>query len=214
MKLKTYIVVKRIFDIIFSLLGIFLLSPLFLVISICIISDSKGEVFFVQKRVGQFGREFKLIKFRTMHEDSERHGKLTMGYRDHRITRIGKILRKFKIDELPQLFNVITGSMSLVGPRPEVMDHVVHYNSEEMKVLEVKPGLTDYGSLQFIHESDLLDESDKPEKLYLERILPEKLKLNLEYINKRNLMTDMSIILKTIYRIIRTIHFGDQKNNI
>jgi lipopolysaccharide/colanic/teichoic acid biosynthesis glycosyltransferase len=210
-RLKAYIIFKRIFDIFLSLLGVILLSPLFALISICIISDSKGGIFFVQKRVGQNGREFRLIKFRTMHTGSELQGKLTMGNRDHRITRMGKILRKFKMDELPQLFNVITGRMSLVGPRPEVMDHVVHYNSEQMRVLDVKPGLTDYGSLKFIHESDLLDESDRPEKLYMERILPEKLRLNLEYIRKRNLATDIIIIFKTISRIIRTIHFEDGK---
>ncbi len=213
MRLKCYSIVKRLCDVLFSLLGLLLLLPFFIIIAIGIVTDSKGGIFFIQKRVGKNSREFSLIKFRTMHTGAEREGRLTKGNSDKRITGMGKILRKFKIDELPQLINVFTGRMSLVGPRPEVKEHVSHYSREQLKVLLVKPGLTDYGSLKYIHESDMLDNSDKPEQLYIERILPEKLKLNLEYINKRNIYIDIVIIFRTLYRIMRTIHFGSGKKN-
>jgi len=196
--------VKAIFDQLAALLGIIILSPLLIVITLVVIIDSPGSPFFVQMRVGKKARLFGLFKFRTMKPFSEKDGKLTIGARDPRITRVGYILRKYKLDELPQLFNVLLGHMSVVGPRPEVPEYVSHYDKVQLRVLEVKPGITDYASLSYFTESEMLAKSSDPRKTYLEEIMPAKLALNLEYIARRSFTEDMRVIGKTIQHIVRT----------
>lgn len=193
--------VKRLFDIIFSIAGLIILFPLFLVVSILILLDSHGSAFFFQSRVGKTNRDFQMIKFRTMFCNSENKGLLTVGNTDPRITKTGQWLRKYKIDEFPQLFNILIGDMSFVGPRPEVRKYVDLYNYGQMKVLSVKPGLTDYASLEYINENEILEQYDNPEKVYIEKIMPEKLALNLKYINEKGFFTDLEIMVKTIGRI-------------
>jgi lipopolysaccharide/colanic/teichoic acid biosynthesis glycosyltransferase len=166
--------------------------------------DSRGGVFYLQTRVGINNKDFRLFKFRTMHVNADKKGLLTVGGRDSRITRIGYYLRKYKLDELPQLLNVFFGTMSLVGPRPEVRKYVDLYTIEQAKILEVKPGITDYASLEYFDENELLAKSQEPEKTYIEEIMPAKLKLNAKYIEELGLLTDIRIILKTLKRIIGT----------
>jgi lipopolysaccharide/colanic/teichoic acid biosynthesis glycosyltransferase len=192
--------VKRLFDIISSFLGLLLLSPFFILISLFVLT-SRGGVFFLQKRVGMNNVDFGLLKFRTMRVGAEKTGQLTIGSRDSRITKVGFFLRKFKLDELPQLINVLKGDMSLVGPRPEVRKYVEMYTQEQLKVLQVRPGITDYASLKYFDESDLLAKSENPEKTYIDKIMPEKLSINLMYIEKVSLAEDIRIIFKTIGRI-------------
>ncbi len=194
-------IAKRIFDIIFSLFGLVVLSPLFLVIAFLIVLDSKGGIFFLQERIGRYGQPFKIFKFRTMYKDAEKKGQLTVGSRDPRITKVGYWLRKTKMDELPQLINVLKGDMSFVGPRPEVKKYVDLYNEEQKQVLNVRPGITDFASIVFRNENDLLAGSNDPERLYVEKIMPTKLKLNMKYIEDRNLLLDVKIILKTVFNI-------------
>lgn len=192
---------KRLFDIIFSITGLIILIPLFVVISIFILLDTKGGIFFFQTRVGKNNKDFRLIKFRTMFSQSEQKGLLTVGNTDTRITKTGKSLRKYKMDEFPQLINILKGEMSFVGPRPEVRKYVDLYNYEQMKVLSVRPGLTDYASLEYINENELLEQYGNPEKVYIEMIMPEKLALNIKYINETGFFTDLKIMLKTIGKI-------------
>jgi lipopolysaccharide/colanic/teichoic acid biosynthesis glycosyltransferase len=194
--------IKRLFDIFFSIIGLVFLLPFFIIISILIVFDSKGGIFYWQKRVGKNGIDFKLLKFRSMKVDSDKKGLLTVGGSDNRITRIGYYLRKYKIDELPQLINVLIGEMSFVGPRPEVRKYVELYSTEQLQVLSVKPGITDYASIEFSNENDLLGNSKNPEKLYVEQIMPNKLKLNLKYIKDKSLWTDVKLILKTLKKIV------------
>lgn len=193
---------KRLFDITCSFIGLLLLSPLFLVIAAWILTDSRGGVFYRQVRVGQFGRDFRLFKFRSMRPGSDKKGLLTVGGRDNRITRSGYFLRRYKLDELPQLINVLTGDMSLVGPRPEVRKYVDLYTEEQKKVLLARPGITDYASIEYARENDLLAQSSDPEKTYIEEIMPAKLLLNLKYINEQGLGTDLKIIFKTFGKIL------------
>jgi len=193
--------IKYAFDRIFSLLGLILLLPVFLFVSIWIAIDSKGGVFFTQERVGRRGRHFGLFKFRTMHPTAEKAGKLTIGGKDPRITRAGYVLRKYKLDELPQLFNVLIGDMSFVGPRPEVPDYVALYNQEQWKVLYVRPGITDEASITYFDENDLLARSDDPQKKYVEEIMPAKLEINLNYMKIRSFRSDLEVIWNTINRI-------------
>ncbi len=193
---------KRIFDFVFSLIGLIILSPLFFVISLLIIFDSKGGVFYIQKRIGKKFKEFGIIKFRTMRPDSDKRGLLTVGGRDSRITKAGYFLRKYKLDELPQLINVFKGEMSFVGPRPEVKKYVDLYNEEQKKVLLVKPGITDNASIEFSNENEILGKYADAEKAYIEIVMPAKLNLNLNYINQQNFINDMKIILKTIFKIL------------
>lgn len=194
---------KRLFDIFFSSIGIIFLLPFFIIISILILLDSKGGIIYKQERVGKGDVIFKVLKFRTMRPDSFSKGALTVGSRDPRITNVGYYLRKYKLDELPQLFNVLFGEMSFVGPRPEVKKYTDLYTPEQKKVLSVRPGITDYASIKFRNENDLLASSDDPEKLYIEEIMPEKLKLNLEYINDNHILKDIKIILDTFYTIVK-----------
>jgi lipopolysaccharide/colanic/teichoic acid biosynthesis glycosyltransferase len=193
---------KRLFDVVFSLILLIILSPLFFFISIFILTDTVGGIFYLQRRVGKNNRDFSLLKFRTMVLGADTKGLLTIGDQDHRITKTGRWLRKYKLDELPQLLNIIKGDMSLVGPRPEVRKYVDRYTSEQRIVLSVRPGLTDYASLEYIRENEILSSYSDPEKAYLEIIMPEKLRLNLNYIREQSMFTDLKIILKTIMKIL------------
>lgn len=195
--------IKRLFDILCALFGIVVLLPFFLFLSSWILIEDGAPVLFFQKRVGKNGKDFWLYKFRTMRKNAEKMGQLTIGDRDPRVTNSGYYLRKYKLDELPQLFNVLFGTMSLVGPRPEVKKYVLLYTEEQRKVLQVKPGITDLASLEYFKESELLAASSDPETTYIKEIMPEKLKLNLEYIHRAGIITDLGIVIKTIIRIFR-----------
>jgi lipopolysaccharide/colanic/teichoic acid biosynthesis glycosyltransferase len=191
---------KRLFDITLSLGGILVLSPFFVLIACLIKAESKGPVLFRQLRVGKNNSDFLLFKFRSMFVNTESKGQLTIGMRDPRITRIGYRLRKYKLDELPQLFNVLLGNMSFVGPRPEVRKYVVLYSDEQMKVLSVKPGITDYASIKYFRENEILGHAPNPEQAYINEIMPEKLIINLTYVNNNNIFIDLKIIITTFIR--------------
>lgn len=194
---------KRIFDLFFSLLGIIILSPIYCIIAILIKLDSKGDVLYKQERIGKDEIPFYVLKFRTMVPNAFTKGALTVGSRDPRVTKVGFYLRKYKLDELPQLFNVLFGEMSFVGPRPEVKKYTDLYDQNQKMVLSVKPGITDYASIEYRNENDLLAQSENPEKLYIEDIMPHKLELNLKYIRNRNVFKDVEIIFLTFYSIIK-----------
>jgi len=193
---------KRLFDIVFSAIGLILLSPFLLLISFLIALTSTGGVFYLQERVGRHNKNFKLFKFRTMRAGADKAGLLTVGGRDPRITAIGYYLRKYKLDELPQLLNVFFGTMSLVGPRPEVRKYVELYTEEQKKVLDVKPGITDYASLEYFSENELLAKSSDPEQTYITEVLPAKLALNKKYISEAGIQTDLKVIFRTLSKII------------
>lgn len=195
---------KRVFDIIASFCGIIILFPLIIIVSILIKITSKGPVLFKQIRVTKNGKLFKIYKFRTMKENSEGNKQITVG-KDNRITGIGHILRKTKLDELPQLFNVLKGEMSLVGPRPEVPKYVELYTDEQREILKVPAGITDYASIYFSNESELLGEAENPEEFYIKKIMPYKIELNKKYINEIGIMTDIKIIILTILKILGLI---------
>ena len=192
---------KRIFDVLASLIGVIILFPIILIVAIVIKVTSKGNVLFKQIRVTKDGKEFKIYKFRTMRENSEGNKQITVG-NDDRITSIGHILRKTKFDEIPQLFNVIKGEMSLVGPRPEVPKYVAMYNESEREILKVRAGITDYASIYFSNESELLGKAKNPEKFYVEKIMPYKIELNKKYIEEIGIFTDIKIIILTIFKIL------------
>lgn len=192
----------RLFDILFSTIGLLLLSPLFLIIYIIIIIESKGGGFYSQTRVGKNGIPFAIYKFRSMRTDADKHGLITVGGRDPRITRIGYYIRKYKIDELPQLWNVLVGDMSLVGPRPEVQKYVDLYTEEQRKVLSVRPGITDYASIEYVDENILLAKSDDPDRTYVEVVMPAKIVLNMKYINNKSLKEYFKIIFLTLAKIV------------
>lgn len=194
---------KRLFDICASLPALVLLSPLFLLISLLIVLGSKGGVFYRQQRVGRNGKPFFLFKFRSMRPQSDTGSLITIGGRDSRITREGYFLRKYKLDELPQLLNIIRGDMSIVGPRPEVQRYVDLYTPEQKKVLSVRPGLTDWASIEYMDENELLGKSSDPEYTYIHEIMPAKLELNLRYIREAGLLTDLKIIFRTLFKIFR-----------
>ena len=194
---------KRLFDIICSLFGIIVLGPLFLVVCLIQLISSGFPIFYIQKRVGKNSIDFNLYKFRTMKINSDKHSLLTVGIRDERVTQFGYYLRKSKIDELPQLFNVLFGTMSFVGPRPEVRIYVNLYNERQCQVLSVKPGITDYASIEFINENELLSQTKEPEKTYIIDIMPRKLELNLKYISDQSFLIDLKIIVKTILKIVK-----------
>ena len=193
---------KRLFDIGLALIGIILLSPVFIVIAILIMLDSKGGVFYVQDRVGRNRVNFKLYKFRTMYVNADKKGLLTIGNNDQRITRCGHWLRQKKLDELPQLFNILLGDMSFVGPRPEVNKYVNLYTKEQQRVLSIKPGITDWASIQYYNENELLSGADNPEELYVKKIIPSKIRRNLDYIDHHNLWIDIKIIHQTLKRVL------------
>jgi lipopolysaccharide/colanic/teichoic acid biosynthesis glycosyltransferase len=189
----------RFLDVFFSLLGLLVLSPFFIFIAIWIKIDSKGAVFYTQKRVGLGGKEFNLIKFRSMRPDSDKLGLLTVGGRDPRVTKSGYFIRKYKLDELPQLINVLLGEMSLVGPRPEVKKYVDLYTNEQLKVLRVRPGITDEASIVYKNENEILAQSSVPEQTYINQIMPAKLELNKAFINSPTIVNYFKIIFKTIF---------------
>jgi len=192
---------KRLLDIMGSGLGILLLSPLGFVIAILIWKEDFHSPFYVQQRIGKGGGKFRMYKFRSMRIRKDLDLQLTVG-NDSRITQVGAWIRKYKLDELPQLLNVLIGDMSLVGPRPEVEKYVLLYNEQQRQVLNVRPGITDYASLQYFDENRLLGESQNPEQTYIEEIMPAKLKINLAYIPKAGVVEDIKIIFLTIKRIV------------
>lgn len=192
---------KRLFDFTVSLIGLTLLSPLMLLIALLVRLTSRGPILFQQERVGRDFRKFRILKFRTMVPDAPKLGAAITAGRDPRITTIGHILRKTKLDELPQLINVLKGEMSFVGPRPEVPKYVELFESDYRRVLQVRPGITDFASLKYRNESELLGESADPEKTYVETILPDKIALAEKYIAESSLWLDLSLILKTLFRV-------------
>jgi len=194
-------IIKRLFDLYFSFYGLIILAPVFAVVSFLIILDSRGGVFYRQVRIGKNGKKYWLYKFRTMESNSDKKGFLTIGSEDSRITKVGYYLRMYKIDELPQLINVLIGDMSLVGPRPEVEKYVKLYSEYQQEVLKIKPGITDMSSITYFNESHILSKSENPESYYINILLPEKLKLNMQYLNNISLPTDLRLILKTLTRI-------------
>jgi len=191
----------RLFDILFSLLVLLIFMPLLLLIALLVLITSPGGIIYKQVRVGKNGKEFKLLKFRTMYKNADRQGLLTVG-KDNRITSVGRMLRKYKLDELPQFINVLIGDMSIVGPRPEVPKYVQFYNDQQKQVLSVKPGITDYASLVYFDENRQLAQSTNPEEYYIKHIMPHKLSLSLQYIQKKSFVFDMKIIALTFLRIL------------
>lgn len=194
---------KRMIDFTLALAGLLILSPILILIALFIKLDSPGPVFYLSKRVGWHGKPFKMMKFRTMVVDADKMGASSTPDDDPRITRAGKLLRHYKLDELPQLFNVLRGEMSFVGPRPQVQWAVDLYTEEERRVLSVRPGITDYASLKFANEGELLKGSSHPDRDYMEKIHPEKMRLSLEYLDKQSLRTDFQILFQTIKAILR-----------
>lgn len=195
---------KRVFDILLSSLALILLSPFILLISIAIASKDGTPVLFHQERIGRHGKPFKLVKFRTMRKDAERMGRISIGERDPRVTDIGHWLRQRKLDELPQLWNIWKGEMSIIGPRPEVAEYVALYDERQREVLKVRPGLSDPASLAYFEESRILAAAEDPNKAYIEEVMPAKLEMNLNYIDKAHLGTDLRIITQTMARIFRS----------
>lgn len=194
---------KRLFDFVFSICVLTVFLPFGLLISILIIFSSPGGIFYSQERIGKNGVPFRLLKFRSMRRNADRSGTLTVGMRDSRITKIGVFIRKYKLDEFPQFVNVLIGNMSVVGPRPEVREFVDLYSKEQKTVLNVKPGITDYASLEYFNENELLAKSNNPRKTYIDEIMPDKIIINQKYIRNPTLLNDMKIIVKTLFRLIR-----------
>lgn len=193
----------RFFDMLFSLVGLVVLSPVFLIVSLCILLDSRGGVFYRQTRVGKEGVDFRLYKFRSMRSGSDKRRLITVGSRDARVTRVGYFLRKYKLDELPQLINVLKGEMSLVGPRPEVRKYVDMYTPEQRKVLSVVPGITDYASIEYVDENRILGEAADPDRTYVEVIMPDKIRYNMRYIENKSVKEYFKIIFLTIVSIFK-----------
>lgn len=202
---------KRIFDVVASGLGLLVLSPLFLALAIWIKCDSKGPVFYRQIRVGLYGKDFRLYKFRSMRVGSDKKGLITVGGHDPRVTMSGYYIRKYKLDEFPQLINVFIGDMSLVGPRPEVRKYVDLYTPEQMKVLDVRPGITDMASIKYSDENELLEMAENPEQYYREVVMQDKLKINQEYISKASFAFDIGLIFKTIFKILKFLFIPQSK---
>ena len=194
---------KRLFDILFSFFVLLFFLPFGIIISFFILFTSRGGVFYTQERIGKNSQPFGLFKFRTMRKEADKVGKLTVGMRDPRITSIGYFLRKYKFDEIPQFINVLKGDMSIVGPRPEVKEYTDLYNKEQLKILEVKPGITDYASLAYFDENRLLGASDDPQKTYIEEIMPAKLELNKKYLANPTISHDIKIVWMTIMHVFK-----------
>lgn len=195
------VILIRVFDLVISLIFSLVFLPVFFLISLIILIDSKGSIFYLQTRVGKNDRDFRLIKFRTMYIDAELRGGLTVGARDNRITRAGYYLRKYKLDELPQLLNVLKGDMSLVGPRPELRKYTNLYDEKQKSVLSVRPGITDYASIEYIDENEILGRASDPERTYIEIIMPAKIGLNMKFIRHRTVGEYLKICGLTIFRI-------------
>ena len=194
---------KRLFDIIASGLGLLVLSPLFLIMAVWIKLDSKGPVFYRQVRVGRNNKDFRIFKFRSMRVGSDKGSLVTIGGHDPRITHSGYFIRKFKLDEFPQLINVFVGDMSLVGPRPEVRHYVDYWTPEQMHVLDVRPGITDPASIKFRNENELMEQASDPEKYYIEVLMQEKLQLSLDYVQHHSFFDDIALIFKTFWVIVK-----------
>lgn len=194
---------KRAFDLVFSLVVLILFLPFGLIISILILFSSPGGVFYRQERIGKNGVPFMLYKFRSMRTNADQTGRLTVGMNDPRITSVGIFIRKYKLDEFPQFINVLFGHMSIVGPRPEVDEFVTLYTEEQRKILTVKPGITDYASIEYFNENEQLAQSDDPKKTYIEEVMPHKLEINQKYLSRPTLGHDLQIIFKTIRRILK-----------
>lgn len=194
---------KRLFDIVASGLGLIFLSPLFLVLAVWIKLDSPGPVFYRQVRVGRHNRDFRIFKFRSMRVGADKGSLVTIGGHDPRITRSGYFIRKFKLDEFPQLINVFRGEMSLVGPRPEVRHYVDYWTPEQMHVLDVRPGITDPASIKYRNENELMEKAEDPEQYYIEVIMQEKIKLYLEYVNHHTFWGDIGLIFQTLWSIVK-----------
>ena len=192
---------KRLFDIVASGFGLIVLSPLFLILAVWIKLDSPGPVFYRQVRVGRDNRDFRIFKFRSMRVGADKGSLVTIGGHDPRVTRSGYIIRKLKLDELPQLINVFVGDMSLVGPRPEVRHYVDYWTPEQMRVLSVRPGITDPASIKFRNENELMEKAEDPEKYYIEVIMQEKLRLYLEYVDNHSFFGDIGLMFKTFKAI-------------
>ena len=193
---------KRIFDILFSLVALVIGIPFGLLIALAIVIDSRGHVIYKQKRVGRDNVDFQLYKFRTMCTDADKGSQITVSDHDSRITKTGTFLRKYKIDEFPQFLNILKGEMSIVGPRPEVRKYVDLYTPEQMRVLTVRPGLTDYASIRYVNENEILAASDNPEETYIHEIMPDKLALNLQYIEEQSIWVDVKIMFMTLKAIV------------
>ncbi len=191
----------RFFDIIFSFFGLIIFLPFLLILALAIVIESKGGVFYKQVRVGKNNKDFKLYKFRSMAVNADKNGLLTIGNNDSRITKVGKFIRKYKIDEFAQLINVLRGDMSLVGPRPEVRKYVNLYTNKQMQVLTIKPGISDYASIKYFNENEVLSKSVNPEETYINEIMPHKLELNMFFLSNNNLYNYFKIIFNTISRI-------------
>lgn len=196
------LIFKRSFDIVVSLIMLLILSPVFLVLAIAIKLDSKGPVFYRQVRVGRRNKDFRIFKFRSMRVGADKGSLVTIGGRDPRVTRSGYYIRKYKFDELPQLINVFTGDMSLVGPRPEVRHYVNYWTPEQMHVLDVRPGITDPASIKFRNENELMEKAKDPESYYINVIMQEKIKLYLEYVHNASFLYDIRLIFKTFMVIV------------
>lgn len=192
----------RFLDIIFSTLGIILLLPFFIIICLIIKTDSKGGCFYIQERIGKDGKPFGILKFRTMRSGADSDGLLTIGTHDKRITRIGNLLRKTKIDELPQLWNVLKGEMSIVGPRPEVEKYVLLYSEEQRKVLTVRPGITDYASIEYVNENEILSQANDPDRTYIEEVMPHKIRLSMKYLEHYTVSEYFKIIFLTLKKVL------------
>lgn len=190
---------KRLFDIVCSFFGLVFLSWLFVFVALWVGLSSRGGVFYRQRRVGRCNRDFTIYKFRSMRVNSDRQGLLTIGGRDGRITKAGVFIRKYKLDELPQLFNVLRGDMSFVGPRPEVRKYVELYTEEQKKLLTVRPGITSLSSIKYRNENEILSRSDNPEQYYIDVIMQDKLAIELDYLEQRSLLTDIKVIFQTIF---------------
>ena len=193
----------RFFDVIFTAGGLIVLSPLFLVLYVLIRLESKGGGFYTQERIGKDGVPFKLYKFRSMRVGSDKKGLITVGGHDPRITKTGYFIRKYKLDELPQLWNVLIGDMSLVGPRPEVEKYTRLYTEEQRKVLSVHPGITDWASIEYVDENVILGQAEDPDKAYIEQIMPDKIRYNMKWINNQGIVEYFKIIFCTFFRIAR-----------
>lgn len=193
----------RLFDIVFSGIGLIVLSPLFLVIFISIRFESKGGGFYAQERIGKDGVPFKLYKFRSMRTGADKGSLITIGVYDSRITKMGYLIRKYKIDELPQLWNVFVGDMSLVGPRPEVERYTCLYTEEQKKVLAVRPGITDWASIEYVDENVILGQVEDPDKAYIEQIMPDKIRYNMKWIENQSICEYFKIIFCTFFKIAR-----------
>ncbi|MBS1772969.1 MAG: sugar transferase [Bacteroidetes bacterium] len=188
----------RLADVIFSLLLLIVCSPFFLIIAIWIKLDSRGTIIYKQPRVGRFGKQFSLFKFRSMREGADKSGLLTVSEEDTRITKSGAFIRRYKLDELPQLFNVLAGEMSLVGPRPEVKKYTDMYTDEQKRILNVRPGITDMASVIYYNENSILEKQADPEKYYIEHIMPDKIKLNQVFISNPSLSNYFRILFLTV----------------